>query len=146
MNLEKLVRPSILRLTAYQSARSLATEARVFLDANESPFLPCVGDEKLSETYAAMKLNRYPEPQSKRLLAAFAELYGVDKNQIFIGRGSDEAIDILTRTFCEPKEDAIVILPPTYPMYRIAAQIQDVEVIEIPLIYEDSDDGDPWII
>ena len=118
LNLERLARPSIIKLRAYQSARSLASEAEIFLDANES----AVG------TY-----NRYPQPQPRELIKRFSALYNVGPDCILVGRGSDEGIDLLTRSFCEPREDEIVITPPTYGMYRVAADIQDVRVMEIPL-------------
>lgn len=120
--IEQLARPAILKLRAYQSARSLATEARVFLDANEAP-----------NAGAEAGRNRYPLPQPRSLVETFAKLYGVEANQIVIGRGSDEAIDLLTRTFCEAGTDEILITPPTYGMYEVAAHTQGAAVAEVPL-------------
>jgi histidinol-phosphate aminotransferase len=126
--LSGLARPSILRLEAYKSARSIATEAQVFLDANEAP------------NESPNLLNRYPNPQPPELVQRFAELYGVNAENILVGRGSDEAIDILTRTFCEPAQDAILITPPTYGMYRVSADIQNADTLAIPLIFN----GEDW--
>jgi histidinol-phosphate aminotransferase len=121
--LQELIRPSIRALRAYQSARSLVTTGRVFLDANES-----------AEAAAqAAGLNRYPLPQPTELRERFAGLYGVDPQQVLIGRGSDEAIDLLVRTFCEPGADEILITPPTYGMYEVAAGLQNAAVHKIPL-------------
>lgn len=126
--LNALARPSIVKLQAYQSARSMVTDARYFLDANETP------------GPAPQDLNRYPVPQPQELVNAFARLYSVDPTQVLIGRGSDEAIDILTRAFCEPSQDAILITPPTYGMYEVSAAIQNAQVVRVPLVNE----GDDW--
>jgi histidinol-phosphate aminotransferase len=122
---EKLARPSIVKLRAYRSARSIATEAKVFLDANEAPGASDFG------------LNRYPKPQPAELVERFAQIYGVATNKILIGRGSDEAIDILTRAFCEPAKDAVMITPPTYGMYEVSADIQNARVLTVPLRLDD---------
>ena len=106
---EKLLRPKILKLKAYESARSLNLDADLFLDANENfngPF------------------NRYPQPRPESILKALSEYYGVSKDNIFLGRGSDEAIDTLMRCFCEPGSSSILITPPTYGMYEVSAEIQ----------------------
>jgi histidinol-phosphate aminotransferase len=120
MNLEALVRPNIWSLQPYSSARSeFKGSAEVFLDANENPF----------ET----GLNRYPDPLQWKLKEKIAAIKQVPKEQIFLGNGSDEAIDLLLRIFCEPGVDHIVTLPPTYGMYRVSADICNVSVKEIPL-------------
>lgn len=124
---ERLVRPSIAKLEAYRSARSIASQASVFLDANEAPG-PALGD-----------WNRYPAPQPDALLEKFSALYGVASNQILIGRGSDEAIDVLTRAFCEPAKDEILISSPTYGMYKVSAGIQNALVADVPLIFVGTD-------
>jgi histidinol-phosphate aminotransferase len=123
-----LARPEILALKAYESARSLISsgEASVYLDANESP-------------YNEGGLNRYPEPQPKELVARFCELYGVDAGNLVIGRGSDEAIDLLVRAFCRPSQDSILICPPTYGVYEISAQIQGAQVVRVPLSFGRAD-------
>ena len=120
MDLQRLVRPNIWSLKPYSSARSeFKGSAEVFLDANENPF----------ET----GLNRYPDPLQKSLKTAISSIKEVAANQIFLGNGSDEAIDLLIRIFCEPQKDHILCLPPTYGMYRVSADIANVAVREIPL-------------
>lgn len=123
-DLQKIVRPNILRLKAYSSARSeFAGEAQVFLDANENAFGSPAGDG----------LNRYPDPLQKKLKARIAEINGVPASNIFVGNGSDEAIDLLFRIFCEPGRDNCVVCPPTYGMYRVSADINDIGVREARL-------------
>lgn len=78
-------------------------------------------------------LNRYPEPQPRALIARLARLYEVPESRILVGRGSDELIDLLVRAFCQPAEDAVIVCPPTFAMYSLAAQIQGARVIEVPL-------------
>jgi histidinol-phosphate aminotransferase len=121
MSIQELVRPNILALKPYSSARhEFEGEAEIFLDANENPF----------ET----GLNRYPDPLQKKLKERIAEIKQVSPERIFLGNGSDEAIDLLIRIFCQPGEDAILTLPPTYGMYRVAADIAGVEVKEVRLL------------
>lgn len=127
---EQLVRPAILKLKPYQSARSLAVSGSTFLDANESAE-PIQYDEAQS---LSGRLNRYPMPQPPELIAAFSNYYDIPADQILVGRGSDEAIDLLTRSFCEPTQDKILIHSPTYGMYEVAARIQDADVVSVPLI------------
>lgn len=122
---ESLARPAILKLAAYKSARSLATKGEIFLDANESPWLPYDGAPK--------RVNRYPEPQPGKLVTALSALYGVRPETILAGRGADDAIDTLVRTFCEAERDGILILPPTYGMYEVAAGIQGARIEKIPV-------------
>ena len=123
----KLVRPDILALTAYSSARKESKGGRVWLDANENPETPS-GHKPL--------LNRYPEPQPADLVAQLAALYGVAPAQVLVTRGSDEGIDLLLRTFCRAGQDAILITPPTYGMYVVAAGIQGARTVTVPLIRE----------
>jgi histidinol-phosphate aminotransferase len=120
-----LVRPDILALAPYSSARKEAKGGRVWLDANENP-----------ETPAAHQplFNRYPEPQPANLLERLGILYGVPVNQLLVTRGSDEGIDLLLRTFCRAGQDAILITPPTYGMYVVAAGIQGAKVVTVPLV------------
>ena len=82
---------------------------------------------------SAPELGRYPDPQQREVKAALAQRLGVSKEQLFLGNGSDEAIDLLIRAFCDPGTDAIQIFPPTYGMYRVAADINAVKVVETPL-------------
>ncbi|MEO7200458.1 MAG: histidinol-phosphate transaminase [Dokdonella sp.] len=123
MNPLDLVRPELLALNGYSSARLEAGSAPVMLNANESPWPPA-GNQT--------GLNRYPEPQPEKLRQRLAELYGVATGQLLIGRGSDEAIDLLVRAFCRSGEDAIAICPPTFGMYAVCARIQGADVVEIP--------------
>jgi histidinol-phosphate aminotransferase len=124
-NLTNLLRPHIIGLTPYASARDEFTgKAEVYLDANENALGTAgqIGD-----------FNRYPDPLQRDVKAQLATLKGVSPEQIFLGNGSDEAIDLLFRAFCEPGKDEVIILPPTYGMYRVSAAINDVKVIEVPL-------------
>ena len=116
------VRPDLLSLAGYSSARMEAAGGRVFLNANESPW-PQPGGA----------LNRYPDPQPEALRALLAELYGVPADSVLAGRGSDEAIDLLTRAFCRAGVDEVVIAPPTFGMYEVCARIQGAGVRAIPL-------------
>lgn len=120
-----LARPELLRLKPYSSARMEAGPAAVMLNANESPYPPYAGD--------SLGLNRYPEPQPAGLLASLAALYGVDPTQIFLGRGSDEAIDLLVRAFCRAGADAVLTTPPTFGMYAVAAGVQGAGVVTVAL-------------
>ncbi len=112
--LQQLVRPNIWALHPYSSARDEYSghEASVFLDANENPY---------NSPY-----NRYPDPLQKELKAQLAEIKGVKAGQIFLGNGSDEAIDLVYRVFCEPRQDNVVAIAPTYGMYKVCADINDV--------------------
>jgi histidinol-phosphate aminotransferase len=114
-----LARAAIRELTPYSSARDEAEHGEIWLDANESPW--------------DGPLNRYPEPQPRALVAALAELYGVAPEAMVVGRGVDEAIDLLVRVFCESGRDGILICPPTYGMYEVAAHIQGAAVERVPL-------------
>ncbi len=125
INLENLMRPNIRKLTPYASARSEFTgKAAIFLDANENAFAS-VGT---SENYT-----RYPDPLQKAIKQKLAKLENVSPAQIFLGNGSDEGIDLLMRVFCQPAQDKVLIMPPTYGMYQVCADINEVEVIKIPL-------------
>ncbi|MCO6480559.1 MAG: histidinol-phosphate transaminase [Phaeodactylibacter sp.] len=120
MSIDNLIRANIRRLTPYSSARSeYKGRADIFLDANENPF--------------DTGYNRYPDPLQWKVKDKIAKLKGIGREKIFLGNGSDEVIDLLIRIFCEPREDHIIILPPTYGMYRVSADIADVAVREVPL-------------
>ncbi len=123
----QLVRPEILALAPYSSARKESKGGRVWLDANENPETPSVHQPLL---------NRYPDPQPPELIAKLAALYGVAPAQTLVTRGSDECVDLLLRTFCRAGQDAILITPPTYGMYVVAADIQGARTIRVPLIRE----------
>ena len=119
MNLENLVRENIKRLTPYSSARKeFSGAAQIFLDANENSF-----GSPLPTNY-----NRYPDPLQCEIKKKVAAFNNVKTSDIFIGNGSDEAIDLLFRIFCEPKKDNILFCPPTYGMYEVSAEINDVEI------------------
>ena len=121
-DLARLVRPNIAGLKPYSSARAeFVGTADIFLDANENAFGSPAGDG----------LNRYPDPLQAELKRGVATLTSVDPTQIFVGNGSDEAIDLLFRIFCEPGRDEVIICPPTYGMYRVSADINDVSVREV---------------
>jgi len=119
--LEELVRPNIRALKPYSTARDEYSggEITTWLDANENPYDNGV--------------NRYPDPHQKVLKQKIAALKGVRGEQIFIGNGSDEAIDLCYRIFCRPGVDNTVSIAPTYGMYRVAADVNDVEMREVPL-------------
>lgn len=120
MNIESLVRPNIKALKPYSSARSeFKGKAEVFIDANENPF----------ET----GLNRYPDPLQRKLKAEISKIKQIPIENIFLGNGSDEVIDLVIRIFCEPRVDQILTLPPTYGMYKVSAGIADVGVKEVLL-------------
>jgi histidinol-phosphate aminotransferase len=125
MSILDLARPEIRTLQPYSSARMEASEGQIMLNANESAWEP-MGD-------AGLGCNRYPDPQPEALLQALAALYGINREQLFVGRGSDEAIDLLVRAFCRAGQDAILIQPPTFGMYAVSARIQNAAVIEVPL-------------
>jgi histidinol-phosphate aminotransferase len=116
-----LARPEILAMKPYSSARKEGEQAAisVFMDANENPFPPYPGSER------SFGLNRYPEPQPDQLLSLFANHYGAPREELLITRGADEAIDLLVRAFCTAGSDAVLINPPTFGMYEIAAQTQN---------------------
>jgi histidinol-phosphate aminotransferase len=124
-DLEKLVRPNIRALKPYSSARSeFSGVANVFLDANENSF-----GSPLTKWY-----NRYPDPLQWELKKKIAGIKNVPAEQMLLGNGSDECIDLLIRAFCEPALDAVLICPPTYGMYEVYAHINNVQVQEVPLL------------
>ena len=113
--LEQLVRKNIWNLAPYSCARNefSGANATVFLDANENPY--------------GSPLNRYPDPLQLELKKKIEQVKGIPAEYTFLGNGSDEAIDLLYRCFCEPKEDNVVAIEPTYGMYKVCADINDVE-------------------
>ncbi len=119
-----LARPEIRALSPYSHAAWQPGLVR--LHANENPWR----DESDS---SASGLNRYPEPQPAELLARIASLYGVSPAQVLVGRGSDEGIDLLVRAFCAAGRDRVLVCPPTFGMYRVAAAIQGAGIVEVPL-------------
>ena len=121
ISLEKLVRPNIWSLAPYSSARDeySGKEAHVFLDANENPY---------NTPY-----NRYPDPLQREVKSALKKVKGVPEEMIFLGNGSDEAIDLAYRVFCNPGRDNVVAIAPTYGMYQVCADINDVEYRQVLL-------------
>ena len=124
-NLQNLVRVNVQKLQPYSSARdeykASGTEM-IFLDANENPFENGV--------------NRYPDPQQRDLKSALAKLKNVNQEQILLGNGSDEVLDLIFRAFCEPGVDNVITLPPTYGMYKVLAEINNIENLEVLLTEE----------
>jgi len=126
-NINNLLRENIKNLTPYSSARDeYQGEASVFLDANENAF-----GSPLEKQY-----NRYPDPLQFEVKKRLSEIKGVPVRNIFLGNGSDEAIDILFRSFCNPGVDNVILVPPTYGMYLVSANINDIAVKNVPLTAE----------
>ena len=121
---ENIARKAIVDFAAY-SARGGSTSA-LHLDANESPYAP-------PPVKGAAGYNRYPEQQPPALLQRLADLYGTTTDRLMVGRGADEAIEVLLRTFCEDGQDNILICSPTFGYYKTCAQIQDAGIIDVPL-------------
>lgn len=118
-DLRSLVRSNIWELKPYSSARDeFWGEEGIFLDANENPF----GNK-----------NRYPDPHQRTLKKSLSKIKGISVDNICIGNGSDEIIDLVFRIFCEPQKDSVIICPPTYGMYEVSANINNVNIIKIPL-------------
>lgn len=124
-DLESLIRPNILRLKPYRSARDDFKEG-ILLDANENPFESFNPENE-------HPLNRYPDPHYDAVREAIAKLKKVRPSQIFLGNGSDEAIDLIIRMTCTPGKDSILITSPTYGMYKVSADIHDVSILDVPL-------------
>ena len=121
-DINRLIRDNVRDLKPYASARDEYVSdgsEKVFLDANENPF--------------NNGLNRYPDPQQRSLKSILAELRSLNEDQILLGNGSDEVLDLIFRAFCEPKSDNIITVPPTYGMYKVLAGINDVENREVML-------------
>jgi len=115
IDINSLVRRNVLAMKPYSSARDeFHGEAEVFLDANENPY--------------PSPFNRYPDPLQWKVKEKLAAIKGVDPKQIFLGNGSDEPIDLIIRAFCEPNQDSVMITEPTYGMYKVAADVNAVNV------------------
>lgn len=126
-DLENILRNNIKNLKPYSSARNeFKGKEGIFLDANENSF-----GSPLNTNY-----NRYPDPLQLDVKDKLSKIKGLPIQNIFLGNGSDEAIDILFRAFCNPGKDNIIICPPTYGMYEVSANINDTEIIKVPLIKE----------
>jgi len=119
VDLNKLVRKNVIKLTPYSSARDeFKGKTGIFMDANENPF---------------GNLNRYPDPYQKEVKTAISKIKGLEEEKIFLGNGSDEIIDLCFRIFCNPGVDKALTFSPTYGMYAVSASINDVEVLNVPL-------------
>jgi histidinol-phosphate aminotransferase len=126
-NLNNILRENIKNLTPYSSARDeFQGEASVYLDANENAF-----GSPLDDQY-----NRYPDPLQYNVKKRLSEIKGVPIRNIFLGNGSDEAIDILFRSFCNPGVDNVILVPPTYGMYEVSANINDIQTKKVSLTEE----------
>lgn len=126
-NLDSLVRDNIRKMTAYSSARHEFTgNASIYLDANENSFGSPLPDD----------FNRYPDPLQLQVKEKLSKIKGVPPQNIFLGNGSDEVIDLLFRIFCEPGRDNAIILPPTYGMYEVCAEMNNVKVKKVNLTKE----------
>lgn len=124
IDINTLLRPHLVVLKPYSSARDEYTgKSGVFLDANENPY----------GSITTENFNRYPDPYQLALKERISAIKGVHSDQLFLGNGSDEAIDLLFRAFCRPGVDQAILLPPTYGMYEVSAAINDVETIKVPL-------------
>lgn len=126
-----LVREDLRAFAGYRSARSERVDGSIWLNANESAWA--------SAADADDTLRRYPAPQPDALRARLATLYGVADEQVLIGRGSDEAIDLLVRAFCRAERDAVTISPPVFGMYAVCARLQAARIVELPA--QETDDG-----
>jgi histidinol-phosphate aminotransferase len=127
-DLDKITRENIKNLKPYSSARDeYKGKEGIFLDANENSF-----GSPLNSVY-----NRYPDPLQLDVKEKLGKIKGLPSQNIFLGNGSDEAIDILFRAFCEPGKDNAIICPPTYGMYEVSANINNVEIIKVPLTAEE---------
>lgn len=120
--LDQIVRNNIKNLTPYSSARDeFKGDGKIFLDANENPF---------------GRYNRYPDPYQIKLKQKLSEIKHIPVNQLFLGNGSDEAIDLIYRIFCEPRNDKALTFTPTYGMYQVSADVNNIELLTIPLNQE----------
>ncbi len=125
-----LVREDLAGFGGYSSARTTKLIGEIWLNANESAWAN-PGDTDGS-------CRRYPEPQPAALVSALADLYGARPEQLLVGRGSDEAIDLLVRTLCEPGRDGVLFTPPVFGMYAVSARLQGAKAIEVPLLDTDA--------
>ncbi|MEJ5350345.1 MAG: histidinol-phosphate transaminase [Melioribacteraceae bacterium] len=126
MDINNLVRKNILQLKPYTSARQSHSEG-ILLDANENSFGTVLPDDEFTN------VNRYPDPYQKQMREGVSKLLNIPVDNLFFGVGSDEIIDLTIRIFCQPSIDNVIVCEPTYGMYKVACDINDVEVINVPL-------------
>lgn len=124
IDINKFIRKNIKNLIPYQSARRIKGKGDIWLNANESPFIQ-------KKTFFFDNLNRYPDKEYKLLIKTYSQYLNINYKNILATRGSDEAIELLIKAFCEPQIDRIMIFPPTYDMYQVYANILNVEIISI---------------
>ena len=124
--IEKLVRENIIKLKPYTSARDSFWDG-ILMDANENSLGSVIPDTE------HLNLNRYPDPKQNELRKALSEYLGISANKLFFGVGSDEIIDLLIRIFCEPGADSVLIPQPTYGMFKVACDVNNIKTIEVPL-------------
>ncbi len=124
-----LLREDLRDFVGYRSARSESAIGTVWLNANEAAYANAADN--------GGRMRRYPQPQPERLRDALAALYGCTRERLLVGRGSDEAIDLLVRAFCRPVVDAVLVTPPVFGMYAVSARLQGARLLEVPLC----DDG-----
>ncbi|HWI23850.1 MAG TPA: histidinol-phosphate transaminase [Lysobacter sp.] len=122
----ELLREDLRDFAGYRSARSERVQGEVWLNANEAA--------RANAADADDGLRRYPQPQPDALVTALAALYGCTRDRLLVGRGSDEAIDLLVRAFCTPGRDAVLVTPPVFGMYAVCARLQGAGLVEVPLI------------
>jgi histidinol-phosphate aminotransferase len=119
LNVNELVRENVIKITPYSCARDeFNGKTGIFMDANENPF---------------GNLNRYPDPYQRELKAAISKIKGIPEDNIFLGNGSDEIIDLCFRVFCNPGVDKALTFTPTYGMYEVSASINDIKIVKVPL-------------
>ncbi|KAH7345761.1 histidinol-phosphate aminotransferase [Rhizoctonia solani] len=144
-NIEKVIRPNILALHPYRCARD-DYQSGILLDANENalghsiPLQSVANQDPTTSSHLSLDLHRYPDPaqnEIKSRIAGLRKIGGID--HIFLGVGSDEVIDLLMRVCCRPEHDKILTTPPTYGMYGVTAQVNDVGVVKVPLLVENSE-------
>ena len=129
-SLLSLVREDLRAFAGYSSARRAGVTGSIWLNANESSWRnPADG---------GLGANRYPDPQPAALRERLGALYGVRAEQVLVGRGSDEAIDLVVRALCEPGRDSVVISPPVFGMYAVSARLQGAPLVEVPLVDDDA--------
>lgn len=126
MDINNLVRKNILQLKPYTSARQSHSEG-ILLDANENSFGTVLPDDEFTN------VNRYPDPYQKQMREGVSKLLNIPVENLFFGVGSDEIIDLTIRIFCQPSIDNVIVCEPTYGMYKVACDINDVDVINVPL-------------
>ncbi|QRW10664.1 aminotransferase class I and II protein [Ceratobasidium sp. AG-Ba] len=141
-DIEKVIRPNILALHPYRCARD-DYQSGILLDANENALGHSIPTQALSNQdpatngHLSLDLHRYPDPAQKEIKTRIASLRGIKGSQkVFLGVGSDEVIDLLMRVCCRPEHDKILITPPTYGMYGVTAQVNDVGIVKVPLLVE----------